>query len=235
MTSPGHHNQHESNVDLLIVGAGPSGSTAATMLRLTRIRHMLQQNGGKMKTRVPRLPILLGFILVSARPAMPCSIGTPPSPVTMVAGADLIVRATAMAYSVAPVVGSGGTSGVPESRIRFRIEAVLKGTITSSEIILPGYLSNQDDWNDLPVPYIRLRPSGRNGSCFANTYRQGGQFLLMLKPSSWLPQGSPFGSNTPYTVNWYALGAVNEQLHSTDDPWIKWVEGEFGNSHPFQP
>ena len=32
MTSSGHHNPNEANVDVLIVGAGPSGSTAATTL-----------------------------------------------------------------------------------------------------------------------------------------------------------------------------------------------------------
>jgi hypothetical protein len=26
-----------------------------------------------------------------------------------------------------------------------------------------------------------------------------------------------------YTVNWYALAPVNEQLHSINDPWLLWV------------
>jgi len=26
-----------------------------------------------------------------------------------------------------------------------------------------------------------------------------------------------------YTVNWYALGPVNEQLRSPNDPWLVWV------------
>jgi hypothetical protein len=26
-----------------------------------------------------------------------------------------------------------------------------------------------------------------------------------------------------YTVNWYALGPVNEQLRSANDPWVQWV------------
>ena len=26
-----------------------------------------------------------------------------------------------------------------------------------------------------------------------------------------------------FTVYWYALGPVNEQLHSADDPWLLWV------------
>ena len=28
---------------------------------------------------------------------------------------------------------------------------------------------------------------------------------------------------TAYTVNWYALGPVNEQLRSAGDPWLAWV------------
>jgi len=26
-----------------------------------------------------------------------------------------------------------------------------------------------------------------------------------------------------YTLGWYALGPVNEQLRSEDDPWVQWV------------
>jgi hypothetical protein len=31
---------------------------------------------------------------------------------------------------------------------------------------------------------------------------------------------------TYYTVNWYALGPVNEQLRSAEDPWLLWVREE---------
>ena len=81
------------------------------------------------------------------------------------------------------------------------------------DVILPGYLVNSDDFNDHPPPYKFVRRGGRWGSCFANTYRSGGQFLLFLKKTK----------TGEFTVNWYALGPVNEQLHSDQDAWLIWV------------
>ena len=82
-----------------------------------------------------------------------------------------------------------------------------------SVIVLPGYLVDRNDFNELKVPYTFVRRGGRSGSCFANTYRQNAEFLLMLKRRD---DGS-------YTVNWYALGPVNEQLRGKDDSWLLWV------------
>jgi len=62
-----------------------------------------------------------------------------------------------------------------------------------SNLILPGYLVENDDFNDHAPPYNFVRPNGRRGSCFANSYRLGGQFLLLLKKRS-----------SEYTVNWYS-------------------------------
>jgi hypothetical protein len=152
---------------------------------------------------------------------MACSVARAPSTAEMlaaemVAGADVILRATAIEYTIAPGMVRNGrevrTTGVPDARIRFRVESVVKGTYTSVDLVLPGYLSEQDDWNDQPVPYGMVRRNGRSGSCFANTYRQGAQFLLVLKRTG--PE---------YSVNWYALGPVNEQLRSPEDPWLQWV------------
>jgi hypothetical protein len=171
-----------------------------------------------IKARVLRYCTIL-WILWAVEPALACKT-RPPSPTEMVAGAELIVRATAVEYTVPPS-GTSRTTGVPDSRIRFRVESVLKGTYQTSDLVLPGYLSNQDDWNDHPVPYSGVRKNGRRGSCFANTYRQGVQFLLVLKLSGSVP--SVFSSNTQYTVNWYPSGPVNEQLRSSEDPWLRWV------------
>jgi hypothetical protein len=82
-------------------------------------------------------------------------------------------------------------------------------------------MNDQDDWNDQAVPYTMVRRNGRSGSCFANTYRQGAQFLLVLRRTGNV--SSAVSSNSEYTVNWYALGPVNEQLRSADDPWLQWV------------
>jgi len=93
------------------------------------------------------------------------------------------------------------------------------------ELILPGYLVCADDFsdnpylvctddfNDKPAPYTFVRPGGRTGSCFANTYRRDAQYLLFLKK----PKAGEF------TVNWTALAPVNEQLRSGEDPWLVWV------------
>jgi hypothetical protein len=34
--------------------------------------------------------------------------------------------------------------------------------------------------------------------------------------------------NGTYTADWYALAPTNEQLHSVDDPWLKWMRTQVG-------
>jgi hypothetical protein len=126
--------------------------------------------------------------------------------------ADLIVRATAVRYLVSPDPNTS-TTGVPESTVEFRVEETLWGVDTPEKIILNGYLTDRDDFNNAPLPYRFVRPGGRSGSCFANSYKKDSQFLLFLKRS--------FGG---YTTNISALGPTNEQLRSADDPWVKWVK-----------
>jgi hypothetical protein len=130
----------------------------------------------------------------------------------MVKEADAIVRAKAVEYAIEPRDPNVRTTGEPDSTIRFKVLEVIRGPIPA-QLILPGYLDQRDDFNDQPPPYDSVRPNGRSGSCFANSYRLGGQFLLLLKKTS-------LGR---FTVDWYALGPVNEQLHSADDPWLLWV------------
>jgi hypothetical protein len=177
-----------------------------------------RHEGGNVKTRTLGLCAIL-WILWTVDSALACKTGWR-SNTEMVAGAELILRASAVDYAVQPI-GTGRTTGVSDSRIRFRVESVLKGTYGSQDLLLPGYLSNKDDWNDQPSPYSMVRTNGRSGSCFANTYRQGAQFLLVLKRTGGV--ATVFSSDTEYTVNWYALGPVNEQLRSPEDPWLKWV------------
>jgi hypothetical protein len=64
----------------------------------------------------------------------------------------------------------------------------------------------------MPVPYMFVRRLGRRGSCFANTYKEGAQFLLFLKKTK-----------DGYTSNISALGPTNEQLRSDNDEWLIWV------------
>jgi hypothetical protein len=153
-------------------------------------------------------------IVVSAADAYTCSRASPVSNVEMVKQADAIVRVTAVEYARPPRDPSMWTTGLPDSTVRFKGLEVIRGQglRRASQLILPGYPVDHDDYNDQALPYNFVRPNGRSGSCFANSYRRGGQFLLILK------QQSP-----GYTANWYALGPTNEQLHSSDDPWLAWV------------
>jgi hypothetical protein len=65
-----------------------------------------------------------------------------------------------------------------------------------------------------PPPAIHVRPAPWSiGELLREHYRRGAQFLLVLKK----------GTDGEYTVNWYALGPVNEQLRSEDDAWLLWV------------
>lgn len=160
-----------------------------------------------MKRVLPLL--LLAFSIAGA--AIACDRVGPPSPEEMVAQADLIVRASAYRYGVSPD-GDKRVNAAPQSTVRFQVESIVKGRRAPEEIELPGYLGGTDDFNDGAVPYKWVRPGGRGGSCFASTYKSGADYLLVLK----LQHGG-------YTVNWYALGPTNEQLHGPDDPWLVWV------------
>jgi len=155
--------------------------------------------------------VLVGAVVATMN-AYPCSILAPISNVKLVSDADMIVRATATEYASPPSNPLDWTTGVPDSRIRFKVIEKIRGPVIS-DLILPGYLVDRDDFNDKQPPYTFVRPGGRAGSCFANSYRSGGQFLLFLKKNE----------RGELTVNWYALAPVNEQLHSDYDPWLLWV------------
>ena len=144
--------------------------------------------------------------------AFACTTVFAASGLEMIIGAEMIVRAIAAEYAVPPAHTRFSTTGAPDSKVRFKAIEALRG-IVPADFVLPGYLVENDDFNDQPPPYNFVRPGGRSGSCFANSYRSGAQFLLFLKK---LPSGD-------LTVNWYGLGPVNEQLHSEQDPWLLWV------------
>jgi len=142
-------------------------------------------------------------------------------PKTMVVQADLILRATALEY-VGPELPMG-TRRLWNFNIRFSVEEVVKGQYEKPTFILPGFLTDRDDWNPQNPPYRSARP-GADASCFVHGYRKGGQFLLMLK--KWDGSLSEVIAGRPldgYTISWYALGPVNEQLRASDDPWVQWV------------
>ncbi len=161
------------------------------------------------------LVLMTGLLVSSSPESIPCTRMGEISPTAMVRTAHVIVRGAAVEYSKAPSNPNLMTTGMPDSIVRFKVVEVIKGEHASPELLLPGYLSDRDDFNDHSPPYTFVRPEGRAGSCFANTYRRGAEFLLMLKRVG-----------DGLTVNWEALGPVNEQLRSADDPWLLWVRRE---------
>lgn len=160
------------------------------------------------------------LIVFNAIPALSCS-ATTLSPQTMVAQADLILRVTA-GSDVLPVQPSS-LRRLWNSNVSFSVQEVVKGHYERPTIRLPGFLTDQDEWNRGMPPYTHARGSA-DAACFTHVYRKGGQFLLVLK--KWDGSVSEIFAGRPldgYSVAWNPLGAVNEQLRSPDDPWVEWV------------
>ncbi len=155
--------------------------------------------------------IVIGFGFIPAT-GWACSVTGIISNVDLVRSADAIIRAKAIEYATPPSNPNLWTTGVPDSRVRFKELEVIRGT-HASDLVLPGYLVQRDDFNDQQPPYTFVRPGGRAGSCFANSYRQGAEYLLFVKKTK----------DGDLTVNWAALAPVNEQLHSSEDAWLLWV------------
>jgi hypothetical protein len=102
-----------------------------------------------------------------------------------------------------------------DTKIRFQVLEVLKGDAVGAFLEYDGIFTDRDDRNDGRVPYTFVRSQGRGGNCFAYTYRQGLEYLLIL--------GQRFGTLTPY---WQTLAATNEQLSDDNDQWLAWVRAE---------
>lgn len=135
-----------------------------------------------------------------------------PSTTTMIENAEVIVRGEANKYVEEPRGNIRALHEPANATINFKIKETLKGDSVPSEIILNGYLSDTDDFNETGIPYNFVRPGGQGGSCSAYEYKRGAEFLLFLKKVG-----------EKYTVRWYALAPTNEQLHSSNDEWITWV------------
>ena len=172
--------------------------------------------------RMTRLVIVslltIGFGVLALPLKVTACRAAPLTPAQLLTNADVIVRATALGYDKA-VEANHRTTGMPGSTVEFRVEEVLKGEHVPATLLVNGYLTDKDDFNDRPVPYDFIRPGGRAGNCFAHSYKKGAEFLLFLKKKE--------GKLTPY---WAALTPTNEQLHSSDDPWLKWVKDNLPTS-----
>jgi hypothetical protein len=169
-----------------------------------------------MQLRGPTYVILAVAPLFSARVAFACVTTRPvPSPVDLVRAADVIVRATAVAYQ-GTTTEKYGANLEPQTRIGFEVREVIRGSGVSDVIVLPGFLVEKDDFSDAPVPRTMVRWGGRTGNCYADDYQRGGQFLLFLRRAS----------NGAYSARWSPLAPINEQLLGDDDPWLNWVRAE---------
>ena len=125
--------------------------------------------------------------------------------------ADAVVRARA--------AGTDSLQFRPGDRhhpvVVLEVLEVIGGDSVPPSLKVYGWLTDADDFNRAPVPYPAVRPAGQRGSCFAEEYRRGGEFLLLL---TWRA-----GQLTPY---WAALAPTNEQIRGRADPWVSWVRAE---------
>jgi hypothetical protein len=107
---------------------------------------------------VQTLIVALAVVFLSVMDAYPCSLTHDVSSTEMVKNADAIVRATAVEYVKPPRrFFPVWTSGEPDTTVRFKVLEVVRGTMPS-ELILPGYLGDSDDFNDHVPPYRFVRP-----------------------------------------------------------------------------
>jgi hypothetical protein len=194
--------------------------------RKEALRYKIRATSGANLMNLKIATTTASFIaLTCAAVSFPCQRTHRVSPEEMVLKADVIVRARAERL-VHPA--SIPHSSDPDSTVQFKVLETIRGEMPSDHFELRGALVNADDFNDMESPYNFVRPDGRKGSCYATSYRAGAQFLLMLKKAE-----------RGFTVEWYPLGPTNEQLHSTDDPWLIWVRaqarqsvsGEIGPTH----
>ena len=168
--------------------------------------------------RASTLLISTAVIVLHAMPAFSCYARTL-EPRVMVARADLILRVTAIPEA----------SPMPNT-VLFSVQEVVKGRYEKRTISLQGSLTDHDEWNRQAPPYRSARATA-DASCFTNSYRKGGQFLLILKKS--VPKPSTVvaeRSYDGYTIAWSSGAAVNEQLHSAEDPWVQWVRQQVKGS-----
>ena len=155
---------------------------------------------------------------VIEKPGAP-HIGTLAYVRSLIPQAELVVRARALRYGEGQhyLVPPDATALGEARAIEFEVLEVLRpdvGRELLRTLYIGGRLTDSDDFNPGPVPYLNVRREGQRGSCTASAYRIGGEFLLLLRRAR-------SGYYTPY---WAILAPVNEQVRGADDPWIRWIK-----------
>ena len=132
--------------------------------------------------------------------------------------ADVIVRARAIGAD--SVILEWEQSGVRRRTgfpgVRFEVLERLAGDSVPDSLTLSGRLVDSDDFNSNPVPYRIVRRAGQRGHCFADEYRAGAEYLLIMK----------YRSATLLSPYWIPLAPFNEQLRGSGDPWLAWVRAQ---------
>ncbi len=155
--------------------------------------------------------VLLFCLLFSSASTVYGCNARPTSAQRLISNAEIVLRATAVKYIREPK----SNIGTFPREIEFRIEQVLKGENMPPSLILNGFLTDKDDYNDRPAPYDFVRKGGRGGSCYAGNYKRGAEFLLFL-----------IEKDGKYWLQHNPLAPVNEQLRNKDDEWLIWVKNQ---------
>ena len=134
-----------------------------------------------MKLQKFKLLVLFTVVLHCGTVAIYACRTVAPSTTGMVESSDVIVRVEADRYILEPKGDIRFLNEPSDASINFKVKETLKGKGVPSEIVLNGYLSDEDDFNDTQIPYSFVRRDGRGGSCSASEYKKGAQFLLFLK------------------------------------------------------
>jgi hypothetical protein len=156
-----------------------------------------------------RTPLLLLFLLTLLAPvADACTRLRTVPPEELVTTADAIYHVKAMQYVPGKSKSQDLVRPWASTIVRFSVVESLKGP-KATVLSVHGELVAKDDPNDQTPPYTFVRPGGRRGNCYADTYRRGADYLLFIKG------GKPY---------WSPLAPTTEQLFGANDPWLQWVK-----------
>lgn len=155
-----------------------------------------------MRQATRGIPVVaLALLAMAAAPADACTAMLKPAE-QVVREAEVILRARAMAPPPWFRTGSG---------VLFRVLEVIAGRYDRPYLSTTGTLEDYPRPAGRTPPYKEIDCVGRVpgcGGCFAQRYREGTEYLLLLK------------GGTPY---WAALSPTNEEISGPDDPWLAWV------------
>jgi hypothetical protein len=131
--------------------------------------------------------------------------------------AEVVVRAVAIGPERLTWPSASLRTPSDGSGVAFRVLETLRGSAVEARLVLPGYLVDEDDFNEGTFPYGMVRRSGQRGDCYAMEYRLGGEYLLLLNEV-----------RDVLITHWKPLAPVNEQVTGTSDPWLAWVREHVG-------